>query len=86
MFGLFTWSFALYSLQMQKEIVSDLKKISEEPWHSGWFRGYLDPFYLENEDNILENLSPFAQVLLMKLECKKQLIIYINNIKIIIIS
>lgn len=86
MFEFFTWSFVLYSLQMQKEIVSDLKKISEEPWHPGLVHGCPGPFYLENGDSVLENLSPLAQVLLMKLVCKKQLIIYINNIKIIIIS
>lgn len=85
-----TWSFALDILQMRKGTVSMsviLKKKSlRNPGILGSPRGTWTPLPLENGDNILENLSPLAQIPWMKLLCKKQVVIYINNIKIIIIN
>lgn len=86
MFGFFSWSFALCILQMQKEIVSDfLKNIlgTLAFWIMAWIPG---PLIFEEWRRYFRKPITSCQVLLMKLLCKKQLIIYINNIKIIIIS
>lgn len=76
----------IYSANAKRKLVTFKKYPRNEAWQSGRSRGHLGPLDLENRDTVLENLSPLAQIPLMKLLCKKQLIIYINNIKIIIIN
>lgn len=52
-------------------------------WIIAWIPG---PLIFEEWRQYFRKPITSCQVLLMKLLCKKQLIIYINNIKIIIIS